>query len=516
MSTFHGLETARRGMVAQQNALYTTGHNISNANTEGYTRQAVDFKATAPFPPSGINQDIIPGHLGTGVEAGAIYRVRETFLDVQYRGENSKLGYWDSRAAGLGKMEEVMNEPSENGLSKTMDRFWQSLQDLAVNPEDSGARSVVKQRGEAVVETFHYLSRSLTTVQDDIGHEISVSLKSINSISRQIADLNKQISEVEPNGYLPNDLYDARDKLLDQLSQFVDIKVENVKPTGNASGIAEGMVNVSIVDKNGQSVSLITGKTFNHVSVTPGNDIDGDGLDELPTGPIEKIRVGGVSLALKDTGTLKGLIDTYGYVDNGQVKGLYPEMLDSLDKMAYTFATQFNNVHEDGFTLPAAGAESVDGKAFFAGLDNLQDVYKGAASSIKLSADIEASLNNIAASTVAGQAGNGENALNLANVKSTNFATVQGNFPINAGTVQSFYEALIGKMGVDSQEATRLKTNSNVLRESVETRRQSVSGVSLDEEMTNMIKFQHAYNASARNLTMVDEMLDTIINRMGV
>ncbi|WP_406686217.1 FlgK family flagellar hook-associated protein, partial [Rossellomorea vietnamensis] len=140
-STFMGLETAKRGMYTQQGALYTTGHNISNANTPGYTRQRVNFTQTEPYPSPSMNRPQVPGQMGTGVEAGSIQRVRDSFLDTQYRGENNKLGYWDTKMEAMKKMEEVMNEPSDSGLSKTMDMFWQSLQDLAVNPTNSGARS---------------------------------------------------------------------------------------------------------------------------------------------------------------------------------------------------------------------------------------------------------------------------------------------------------------------------------------------------------------------------------------
>ncbi|MBD8071395.1 flagellar hook-associated protein FlgK [Bacillus sp. PS06] len=511
MSTFSGLEVARRGMVAQQNALYTTGHNISNANTEGYTRQRVNFTATTPYPNASLNQAKTAGQMGTGVEAGSIQRVKESFLDVQYRGENSKLGYWNSRATGLDKMEQVMNEPSESGLAKTMDRFWQSLQDLAVNPEDAGARSVVRQRGLAVTETFQYLSNSLNAVKDDIGNEINVSVKAINSIATQISKINEQIAEIEPHGYLPNDLYDERDRLLDQLSSYAEIKTDTVKSGGNALSIAEGMVNVSIVDKNGNAVSLVSGKEAKTLSVSPTEAGTG-----VPTDPIDGVSIDGVAIELKDTGSLKGLINTFGYVEGGEVKGLYPEMLDQLDQIAYSFATQFNAVHSEGYTLASSTDASVSGKQFFA---DLGTDYKGAALRIGLSDDIQ-NLNNIAASTQYNEAGNGQNSLNLAEVKNTNFAavtTADGSpYPITAGTIQAFYESAIGKMAVDSQEATRLKQNSGVLRDSVEMNRQSVSGVSLDEEMTNMIKFQHAYNASARNLTVIDEMLDTIINRMGV
>ncbi|MFZ0474625.1 MAG: flagellar hook-associated protein FlgK, partial [Halobacillus sp.] len=221
VSTFHGLEVAKRGLFTQQSALYTTGHNISNANTEGYTRQRVNFEQTGPYPAASRNRAEIPGQMGTGVQAQSIERVRTQFLDDQYRGENNRSGYYSIMASSMERMEEVMNEPSENGLAKTMDRFWQSLQDLSVNPEDSGARSVVRQRGKAVAETFNYLSNTIHTMQLDVKNEVSVTTKEINSLASQINNVNKQIAELEPHGYVANDLYDERDRLIDQLSGHV-------------------------------------------------------------------------------------------------------------------------------------------------------------------------------------------------------------------------------------------------------------------------------------------------------
>lgn len=228
-STFSGLEIAKRGMFTQQSALNTTGHNIANANTPGYTRQRVNFEQTEPYPNASINRPHIPGQTGTGVQAGTIERVRDSFLDTQFRYENNKSGYWDSRADALLKMEEIMNEPSETGLSKSFDRFWQSMQDLALNPTNAGARSVVRERGKAVAETFHYLSTSLKAVQGELKSELEVSVKEINSLANQINSINKQISEIEPHGYLANDLYDERDRLLDQLSGLSNVKISYEK-----------------------------------------------------------------------------------------------------------------------------------------------------------------------------------------------------------------------------------------------------------------------------------------------
>ncbi|WP_449537808.1 flagellar hook-associated protein FlgK [Ferdinandcohnia sp. Marseille-Q9671] len=512
VSTFHGLETARRGMLTQQSALYTTGHNIANANTPGYSRQRVNFTQSNPFPSPGLNAERMPGQLGTGVEAGTIQRVRESFLDVQFRGEQTKTSYWDTRATALGKMEEIMNEPSETGLANTMNQFWQSLQDLAANPEDQGARSVVRQRGEMVANTFNYLSNSLTAIKDDFGKQISVTVKTVNSLSDQISKINKQISEIEPVGYLPNDLYDERDRLIDELSKFVEIKVHPPRNSGGDSlPVAEGILDISIVGPNGAESKLIEGSTFKKISVDPANDSDNDGVKDQPTGAVTGLQLDGQAISFIPSGEMKGLIESYGYMENGEEKGIYSKMLDDLDKMAYSFATQFNNVHKEGYTLKTSTEASVAGGDFFKPFTN---GYKNAAATMGVSSNIK-NLSHIAVSTIQGESGNGYNATNLANVKNADFGTLAGGFPIEAGSIQSFYESLIGSMGVDSQEAIRMSDNAVVLKDAVDNRRQSVSAVSLDEEMTNMIKFQHAYNGSARMITVLDEMLDKVINGLG-
>jgi flagellar hook-associated protein 1 len=510
-STFHGLETARRGMFTQQSALYTTGHNIANANTPGYSRQRVNFEQTEPYPAASLNRPQIPGQMGTGVKAGSVQRVREGFLDLQYRAENNKLGYWEARADALKKMEDIMNEPSDSGLAKTMDQFWQALQDLSVNPENEGARSVVRQRGLAVVETFHYLADSLTAIQNDLGNQISVTIKEINSIAEQLYKINQQIGEIEPHGYLPNDLYDERDRLLDQLSNLVNIKIEAKSSGGNALPIADGIYKVYIVDDSGNQYLLVDGnQSYKTMSIQPNNTAN----PETPTGPVNNLALDGITIPFTSSGKLKGLIEAFGYVNGPDVKGIYPEMLAELDKLAYSFAKRFNEVHQQGYTLNPSNP----GGLFFEDLTQVT----GAAKAIQLSSNIN-DLNNIAASSQPNEPGNGLNAIKLANVKNSNFANLQDpapdpsiTYPITSGTLQSYYEGMIGKLAVDAQQANRLMNNSEVLRQSVEERRQSVSGVSLDEEMTNMIKFQHAYNAAARNITVIDEMLDKIINGMGV
>lgn len=559
ISTFHGLETSRRALTASQAALHTTGHNIANANTPGYSRQRVNLVQGEPFPNPGMNRPAIPGQLGTGVKVDSIQRYREHFLDSQYRGENSKQGYWDARFVSLQKMEDIMNEPSEDGIATAMDRFWNSLQDLSVHPEDSGARSVVRQRGYALAETFNYVSDSLTTIQKDLKKEIQQTERDVNTILRQINSINFEISKIEPHGYVTNDLYDRRDLLVDQLSEYMNIKVDSVPSKGMPSPVAEGLYTINLVDKDGNDlgVKLIDGEnpiSGDHADVVQAKvRFDGAGENALVnTIVFGTMNATGTDIAtelrdfsveeLNTNGKLKAQIGAYGYnhLDNAGtpildadgnpiVKGLYPEMVEQLDIMVATFVEEFNAIHASGWSITDINAGTKQPPINFfefstAGID--KDNPKGAASALKLHDNIRNNLDNIAASAAADWvdtpapghyapkteafSGDGSNAQALANVKDKLL-----NYGGSTTNVHSFYQGVIGDMAVNTNEADRMKRNSETLRASVDERRASVSSVSLDEEFTNMIKFQHAYNAAARNITNVDDMLDRIINRMG-
>ena len=527
-STFMGLETSKRGLFTQQTALYTTGHNISNANTAGYSRQRVNMQSTLGFPGMGLNAPMTPGFIGTGVEAGSVQRIRDTFTDTQFRQESNKLGYWESRSSAISQMEDVLNEPSDYGLAKSMDEFWKSLQDLSVNPENGGARAVVVQRGIAVADSFNYMHKSITEIKDNAAKEIGISLNSVNSILEQIGDLNRQISTIEPNGYMPNDLYDARDNLLDELGQFFPIETLNSPSGGNALAIAEGSVNVSLKLKDGTLLKVVDGKDFAQLRTSAPAKSDG----VTPDGPVEGIYLvksdstGTTTFVDKDCNTVadeitakqdinnvsdlgkfKSLTNSYGYINSaGEEKGLFPEMLAKLDLIANAFAKEFNRLHTEGTDIN--GDQGIE---FFIDNDNDATTILSAAN-IYVSSSLIDNPGLLAASNSAdgsAEPGNGNQALKLANMKFTNLDDLEDV------SVQTYFQSIIGKLGVDGQQASRLMFNTATLQQAVAERRASVSSVSLDEEMTNMITFQQAYNASARMITVVDETLDKIINGMG-
>lgn len=509
-STFMGLEASKRGLFTQQSALYTTGHNISNANTQGYSRQRVNMEVTPGYPGSGLNAPTTAGHIGTGVQAHSVQRIRDEFIDRQYRQETNKLGYWESKTKSISQMEDIMSEPSEFGLNQAFTDFWKSMEDVIDKPKDAAARQVMISKAEAIAESFNYMDTQLKSIQGNIGNELDVSVSRVNSILNQIAALNKQIQAVEPNGYMPNDLYDARDVLVDELNTYLPVSISKVPSGGNALAIAEGSLTITFKPTSGQEITLVDGKEYAQMTAldTANKPVDGDvdnqasnsyflfkefAVSELGSPPAEATSASAQKIQYdqfeKSKGQLLSLIDSYGHSGG---KGLYPEMLEQLDTLAKVFVEKFNEVHQKGFDLKGdAGTKFFDGDT----AKNITVILKDT--------------NKVAASSVAGEVGNNENA--------HAFAKLQTDVQVNLkdSTFQSFYTSLIGDLGVTGQEASRLEFNSKTLQLQIENNRASHSSVSLDEEMTNMITFQQAYNANARMITLIDETLDKIINGMG-
>ncbi|MFH7818129.1 flagellar hook-associated protein FlgK [Neobacillus thermocopriae] len=477
VSTFHGIEVGRRALSAQQSALTTTGHNIANANTTGYSRQRAEMQATSALSVPGMHNH----QIGTGVDVTKLVRLREEYLDVQLRGENKNLGYWEAKSDTLSKIEEMMNEPSDTGLAYIMDEFWKGWQELAKNPESAAARAVIRQKGVAVAETFHFLSDSLTQLQNDLKNIIMYKTNEVNSLANQIANLNAQISRLVINNYEPNDLYDQRDLLLDQLSKIVNI---NTVPDKN------GMVTVSI----GDSV-LVSGDQPSQLTI--GFDETGTKIDP------NEIKLNGKKVTL-ESGELLGRIESLGTTDGG----IIPNIKNQIDTMAKQLIEAVNRLHEEGLNLKNISGESTEKYSFFTG-DSAGNISVNNA--ILESLDLIAAAREEVPGSGMSSSGNGENAKKIADIKFDNSLEFNGT----TSTLDDFYRNIIAQLGIDSQEASRMKENSEVIIHQVENRRQSVSGVSLDEEMANMIKFQQAYNAAARMVTVMDQCLDKVINGMG-
>ncbi|WP_152655251.1 flagellar hook-associated protein FlgK [Oceanobacillus sp. CFH 90083] len=485
MSTFRGLEMSRQALSVQQSALYTTGHNISNANTPGFTRQRVNMQAMSAYPTPGMNSPHIRGQVGTGVEVGSVQRIRNQFLDTQFRSENASVGYWSERTAALSRMENLLNEPSDTGIEAAMSDFWSALQEAAKDPEHHGARAVILQSGKALADTFNHISSSMNTIRTDLQKEAENTIDRANAMIDQLESINAQIKKLETHGYNANDLYDRRDNILDELSEIVNIEVEYDGSHIPAGRQGEGAATVKVIIADGEPVTLVNGVTGETQKIDAPEYTEIDGMKVF-----ESINVGGVDIT-SSQGTIQSYVHASGYAENGEVKGAYPEVLEKLDNLAYAIVKSFNDLHEGAGGEPFFG--ELDGAAGAAGkiavtLENYKDII--------VSSD--------------GNTGNGDLARALANI------FTEANEELDNTSINSYLEAIIGEVGVDTRHAMTMLDSTATLQHQVNNQRQSISAVSLDEEMTNMIKFQHAYNAAARGMTAMDELIDTIINRMGL
>ena len=450
------LGIARRALHAQRAALNTTGHNIANASTEGYSRQRVIMSPTYPIHKSF-------GLIGTGVQVTDIERVRNVYLDAQIRTETSELGRWGLHERIYGELEVAMAEPSDAGLGTAMSKFWDSWQDLANNPESHAVRNVVQKQGSVLVETFHDIYNKVTSLQRNLNVETESYISQINSLGAQIAELNMKISTTESQGVNANDFRDKRDLLLDELSSLVDISTIE---TDN------GMVNVTI---HGE---MFVGLTESREILT-GTRAIGNVKAIYPhwSNTTEQMTLGG--------GKLGGIIDMQTEI--------IPDYLDRLDFLALSLVEQVNTLHQDGY-----GQDGSTGNLFFS--DQTVGAYN-----IDLAPAIKNNVEIIAASAD-GSAGDSSVAMDINQVKT---ALVLFN---NTTSLTDYYNTMITDLGLESEEAISLRANQEMFVDEIELKRQEASGVSLDEEMTDLIKYQRSFQAAAQLVSAVDEMMQTVIN----
>jgi len=589
-STFGGLNILSRSLYAQQASLNTVGHNIANANTDGYSRQRVNTVTMSPtgevYGSRGLNQ------AGTGVAVGSIIRARDAFTDRQLWKESSTLGYSQTSSEGLSRIEDVFSEPSDTGVQTVLNQFWTSWQTLSTNASDSGARTTVAQRGVAVVNAIQHAAQQLYERVENINSSIALDVSNINQITANIHTLNQQIAFTEVGGNdHANDLRDSRDLLVDQLAKLVNVSVQE-DSAGNYTIKSGELGNLTLLDDTGHT-ELGTETTFDP---TFGYEVT-------------KVIVAADSSAVDFTnGEVKALIDSR----DSSTTGIFAYMT-SLDKISQFLLEDFNDVHKAGFgtdnvtgrnffgtdsstdysTAPAGGwinalmvnpeitdstaglaliaaktaangiavttgstntdsevpvvsttgtysggststavvvkVDSVDGIGNVSGITYSTDGGANWSSALTGSSPYTLSINgltiNLDTSTLtapavdniynftlsAGNNASGDNAILLGRSLKNDVSATLGDISLDA-----FYTSMIGALGVQAQDAQRLNTNQQTVIDHLTNLRASTSGINMDEEMTDMIRFQKAYNASARVLTAMDEMLDKLINGTGI
>ncbi|MEL7597481.1 MAG: flagellar hook-associated protein FlgK, partial [Clostridiaceae bacterium] len=220
---FATFNIGKRGLFAQQKSIDVTSHNIANANTEGYSRQRATLETTRPFGMPSMNNQVGPGQVGTGVDVSCIQRIRDGFMDYQVRREKSTLGQYEARDKYLSEIESIFNEPSDNGLSNLIGKFFNAWDQLSKQPESSNARTVAAQQSAALADELNHTYNQLMSVKSNAQESIKQSIFDLNGMLDRLDKLNQQIMSVKVSGMEPNDLMDQRDLLLDQLSEKFNI-----------------------------------------------------------------------------------------------------------------------------------------------------------------------------------------------------------------------------------------------------------------------------------------------------
>ena len=429
--TLQGLQTALSGLLADQQALDITGHNIANANTEGYSRETAVMDPNPPIEvPALSNLTGKGGQLGTGVGVETYERIRNAYLDAQYRTQNSLLSGASTQAEELTQAQGAFNEPSSSGLASSLSAFWSAWSNLANSPTSEAAKEGVVAAGRQLAGDLNQLSTQLSTISAQATEQYAAragATGEVQDLAKQVAELNGQIRLAEQAGQQPNDMLDRRDLLLDKLSALAQVTVTKQ---------ADGTDTVTFGDA---AKPLVEGTTVNWPQAL-------------------------TSAAGGQLGALLGLTAPTGAFASYQT---------ALDGVASTLASSVNALHTS--------------TPFFSGTTAATLAVAVTAAQVQTSST--------------GAAGGNDVALAIA--------------ALRGGASDQAYSGLVERVGSDVQSAQDEKANQQTALTTISNQRQSVSGVSLDEEMTNLMSFQRAYQASARTLTAMDEMLETLISHTG-
>ena len=621
-STFSGIELGKRSIMAHTDAITTAGHNISNANTEGYSRQRVQLKEFDPLYKPDLERAERAGMIGQGMDSQSINRVRDELLDQRITEQQHSESYWETRSKYYTMIEQIYNEPNDVSIRSNMDKFWEGWQELSVHPESQAARQAVVTRGESLADSIKTKWEALMGVGNLINGDIEATVKQVNDYTRQIASLNAEIVRSRGMGDNPNDLLDRRDLLVDKLSKIINITsdmrdsdefmvhldghvlvqggvarsfdLETVvdnngydklvwKDTGNEAVIKGGTLGALIelrdvdirsevqslntmtmnfsdlvndIHRNGYGANNVTGLDFftqhSFVENVNGNyDRDGDGtLDHsyifrftgtTKLNPQEQIGLegvmtlsgpgGNVQVAYHPTDTVETVINRIND-SNGEVKA-YLDRNNNLVLKGTTASAVENpdfvirHVEDSGFFLTgytgilqasgAAGAydyAQADAVQALAGAQFAVSPVLNPAGYIEVNQALKNDVMSVAAAYKDNSgnvnAGDGRAAVEIAAIRNTKVMIGHER------TFDDYFADSVTNVGLKGEQAENMHLSHSAVMEDLRSLRDSISGVNIDEELADIIKFQHGYNAAAKFVTVWDSLLDTIINRLGV
>lgn len=462
------LGIGKSGLFASQNGIHTSGQNIANVNTENYSRQRTSFET---MPPEVIRN----GQLGSGVQLESVTRQIDQLTENQIIQQRSTLGEFNAQSSVLQQIEMFFNENNGSSLGESMDQFFNSWRDLTNNPSDINQRMEVLERGEELASTFHKDFNHIFDTQLALNEEISGRIDQINQMVEEISTLNVMIhgSEVLPSN--ANDLRDKQDLLVKNLGEMV-----NLDTFYDEKGF------LSIL--TGQGIPLVVGADYNTLEAHPGTN----GMME-----IHHIRPNGVETDITNdlqSGELAGII----YVRDQ----ILEDYKTQINELAFEMVQQVNTIHQTGYDL-----DSNTNTDFFANLLGVTN----AARDIDLSITVLDNPDGIAASATLDLLGDvvpGDNQVAL------QLSDMQYALTMNGGndTFNESYRNLIYQIGHEKLANENYIEVESAKMTQLENFREAVSGVSLDEEMVNIIQFQRAFEANSKVITTTDQMLQVVLS----
>lgn len=554
---FSILNTAKLGLLTQQLALEVTGNNIANVETEGYSRQDVILESNTP-------RSISQGQLGTGVRVSGIERVFDQFLFQQILSEGDLTGNFNVREDVYEQLEVLFNENQGRSLNSELSELFAAFQDLSSNPTGLPERAEVVGRAQSLAAVFNNLGDGLFKIQRNIDAIVSDEVSQINSLTSEIAKLNQAIFANSPGQFSANDLKDQRDKLIKELSEKIDITL--VKESDGQLSLTLGNGTPLVLKDlsfqlstglNGNNKSFLdvfisnnAGGTSNVTSAIQGGELKGyldmrdlevpavkQKLDRLAAGFVQEfnrvhqqgfgvdgstgvnfftplaptvftntLNTGAAQVSVVNASPTTVSVDDFEITMTGANAFTLTNLTTGANAGTFTFAagTTFNLA--GGFAVNITGTPAVGDRFKFS-------VSENAATFVKVSSTVLGNSQKIAAGN--STTGDGGNAGDLAALQSDltfNSVTLQSGS--GAFTFDEFYNALVSAIGIESASAQAgVRQQEGVLLQ-LNNRRESISGVSIDEELINLVQFQQAFNASARMISLVEELFDTLINRI--
>ncbi len=537
-STFFGLTIAYSGLQAANTSLNVAGHNISNINTDGYTKQqAVTTAADA------IRTYNSSGTLGSGVTVTEITQLRDSYYDVKYRDNMSLYGEYSSKNNYMGQIEDYLNEFTLDGYTTEFENFFDAVNQLTLTPGDASSKNQLINNAKSMMDYFNTLSSNLRNIQLDANNEIKDTVQQINAYAKSIAELNREINQIEAYGSNANDLRDQRNAILDELSSLVNIDTSEQDLGNNLTYFT--------VRINGQS--LVAGNNYSTLECVARTDArnasDPDGLYDIYWNSGQKFSMYSSSLG----GELRALIDIRDG-NNGEIESISTDTRYSYDTETGTY------VASTGCTLEtnaqASDNTSYKGVPYYQArfnefvtlftdavneiLTNVDITTGGAAdSTVKttLSSDGKYEGVPLFVTQVDGQPISASNiTVNSALLDNPDLLAIKESLTtgeanetimeklnklqtakiFEGGTASYYLESIISDMSIDAQKATNLYTNYNNLKTTIQNQRLSVMGVDTDEEAMDLVKFQQAYNLNAKMLSVMNEIYDKLINQTGV